>query len=276
MNATTRFRNILFPTDLSPDSAPAFDHARFLAEHFRARLTLFHAVEVPDPRFAHWDFAHGHDVWLRAEAEARAVLDRHAASLPEGSHVVVLRAASVHRALVGLIRSAQPDLTVMATHGREGLSHLLLGSVTEQVIRQVHRPILCIRPAGHGGGLPYRRILVPTDFSPASRFAFPIAAALGRAFEAEILATHVLVPQAPELRTEASLWKFFQADFAPLAVTAQISSGTVWERIVHMAGVERADLVVMSTRGHDSLADRVLGSNTDRVVRHAPCPVLVA
>jgi len=43
-----------------------------------------------------------------------------------------------------------------------------------------------------------------------------------------------------------------------------------------VARVEKADLIVMSTRGHDSFADRILGSNTERVVRHAPCPVLVA
>ena len=42
------------------------------------------------------------------------------------------------------------------------------------------------------------------------------------------------------------------------------------------ARLEKADLIVMSTRGHDSLSDRVMGSNTERVVRHAPCPVLVA
>ena len=43
-----------------------------------------------------------------------------------------------------------------------------------------------------------------------------------------------------------------------------------------VAREERADVIVMATRGHDSLADRVVGSNTERVVRHASCPVLVA
>ena len=76
--------------------------------------------------------------------------------------------------------------------------------------------------------------------------------------------------------SESTLWKYFQEDFAGLPVTAQIHKGPVWDRIVHTARLERADLIVMSTRGHDSLADRVVGSNTERVVRHAPCPVLVA
>jgi nucleotide-binding universal stress UspA family protein len=175
----------------------------------------------------------------------------------------------------------------MATHGREGLEHLLLGSVTERVFRHAHRPVLCVRRTEHHGTLPYRRILVPTDLSPASRLAFPMAAELARAFAAEILAVYVVAAMTVAtlagvsatqevLRpTEASLWKFCQQDFADLAVTAQVHTGTVWDRIVQIARVEQADLIVMATRGHDSLVDRMVGSNTERVVRHAPCPVLV-
>jgi nucleotide-binding universal stress UspA family protein len=61
-----------------------------------------------------------------------------------------------------------------------------------------------------------------------------------------------------------------------VSLSAQVHQGQAWRRIVDVARVEQADLVVMATRGHDSLADRFLGSNTDRVVRHAACPILVA
>jgi nucleotide-binding universal stress UspA family protein len=54
-----------------------------------------------------------------------------------------------------------------------------------------------------------------------------------------------------------------------------VELGSAWDRIVETARSERADLIVMSTHGHDSLADRLLGSHTERVVGHAPCPVLV-
>jgi nucleotide-binding universal stress UspA family protein len=202
--------------------------------------------------------------------------------------VVVERKVSVHRSLLELIRSSQPDLTVLATHGREGLAHLLLGSVAEKVVQHAFRPVLCVREPDHGAALPYRRILVPTDLSLASRLAFPMAALFARTFGAEVVAVHVVPPpslatlsgvppaEPPVLPSETTIWKFFQAEFADVDVTAQVHTGPVWERIVHLAQVEKADLVVMSTRGHDSLADRVVGSNTERVVRHAPCPVLVS
>ncbi len=76
--------------------------------------------------------------------------------------------------------------------------------------------------------------------------------------------------------SEASLWSFLQADFDGVEVVAQVHEGRVWDQICRTARAEKVDLIVMSTRGHDSLADRIVGSNTERVVRHAPCPVLVA
>lgn len=287
MRTTFTVREILFPTDLSEESDRALEHALVLCKQFGSRVTLYHAVEVPDPSFAHWAFAHGHQVWCQASKEAEKALTCQASQLGVAAEVVVERVSSVHRALLHRIKTTQPDLTVMATHGRGGIGHLLLGSVTEKVVQQVHRPVLCIRSTEHPGSLPYRRILVPTDLSLVSRLPFPVAAFLARAFGAEVIGLHVVpsvtlatlsgVPEARPLviPSEAHLWSFFQADFEGLPLTAQVHSGPVWERIVNVARVEKADLIVMSTRGHDSLADRILGSNTERVVRHAPCPVLV-
>jgi nucleotide-binding universal stress UspA family protein len=86
----------------------------------------------------------------------------------------------------------------------------------------------------------------------------------------------VSAPGPVVVPSEAHLWKFLQPELEGLPLDAQVVRGTVWDRIVHVARVEKVDLIVMSTHGHDSLADHVLGSNTERVVRHAPCPVLVA
>lgn len=280
-------RELLVPLDLSAESDHALEHARQLADRFDSTLTLYHAVPVPDHSYAHWAFAHNAEIWAEAEREARIVLSERASQLGPRARCVVGRTSSVPGAVLARIRETQPDLVVMATHGRRGLDHLLLGSVTESVFRHAHRPVLCVRRTPHDGALPYHRILVPTDLSPASRLAFPMAADLARAFAAEVLVVYVVpatslatlagVTATQEVLrpTEASLWKFCQQDFAELALTAQVHSGSVWDRIVHTAGIERADMIVMATRGHDSLVDRVIGSNTERVVRHAPCPVLV-
>jgi nucleotide-binding universal stress UspA family protein len=285
-------REVLVPSDLSAESEQALEHASALAHGLGAHLTLFHAVPLPDHAYPHWAFGHGHDAWVEAQEIARECLERDVADLdPQPSsapRIVVERATSVPRALLSFIRNIQPDLTVMATHGRDRLAHVLLGSVTETVFKNAFRPVLCLRQPEHGTSLPYRLILVPTDLSPASRLAFPLAALLARTFGARVIALQVqpaptlaTVVGAPpgrdaEIPTEAALWKLVKPDFEDLDLEARVQKGSVWHSIVTTARVEKADLVVMATRGHDSLGDKILGSNTERVVRHAPCPVLVA
>jgi nucleotide-binding universal stress UspA family protein len=276
-------REILWATDLSPEADLALDHARLLAQRFEASLELYHAVSVPDHRFAHWAFAHGHEIWAEAERHARECLARRAEPLSVSHRVVVERSACISRSLVDHIRHTRPDLTVLSTHGRTGLPHLLLGSVSEEVVEHAFRPVLWVREPDHGRALPYRRLLVPTDFSPASCRAFPMAALFARRFEAEVLALHVAAPRthawsptAPHPPTEAMVHDLMAADFEGIEVKPRVESGRVWATIAELARQEKVDLVVMATRGHDSVADRVIGSNTERVIRHGPCPVLVA
>ena len=285
-------REILVPSDLSAESELALEHASALAHGLAAHLTLFHAVPLPDHAYPHWAFGHGHDAWVEAQEIARECLERDITDLeppPSAApRVVVERATSVPRALLTFIRNTQPDLTVMATHGRDRLAHVLLGSVTETVFKNAFRPVLCLRQPEHGARPPYRLILVPTDLSPASRLAFPLAALLARTFGAKVIAMQVQATPtlgslvgAPagreaEIATEATLWKFVKPGFENLDLEARVQKGYVWDSIVTMARIEQADLIVMATRGHDSLGDKILGSNTERVVRHAPCPVLVA
>ncbi len=281
-HASAVLSEILFPSDLSPESARAFEYARLLAERFHARLVLLHVMppgpvapgmKVPETR-------------RRAARAAREKLERWVSDLGCRQCVIVEPADSVPDALLRCVRGATPDLVVMATHGREGLAYLLRGSVTESVIRHGRTPVLCVREPEHGAALPFRRILVPTDLSPASRRPFALGATIARAFGSEVLALHVAhvadgslvgVTAAVEsaLPTEAALREFLWPEFAGTRVTARVELGSAADQIIRTARAEKADLIVMSTHGHDSLRDRVLGSQTERVVRAAPCPVLV-
>jgi nucleotide-binding universal stress UspA family protein len=163
----------------------------------------------------------------------------------------------------------------------------MMGSVTERVLQRTPCPVLCVREPEHGVALPYRRILVPTDLSEDSRHAFRLAAAIARAFSAEIIALHV--PAVPIGRTtagvteaveaavpsEAALAAFLMPEFVGVRVVPRIVFGSAWARIPAVAHDERVDVIALSTHRRDSLADRVLGTHAERVVREAPCPVLV-
>ncbi len=278
-------RHVLFPSDLSLASDRALDHARFLAVRFGARLTLFHVVEAP-PSHDHGPAGPVDEAWRRAAEQVRGHLDCLAGRLSTEIDIVVERGASAHQALVAHALKTRPDLTVMATHGRQGLAHLFAGSVTEIVLRQGRCPVLCVREPEHGVALPYRRILVPTDLSAASRRAFPLAALLARSFESEVLALHVAQVEAPRSLvgvshavegspSEAEVARFLEDNFRDVRVTPRVRLGPAWDGIVETARAERVDLIVMSTHGHDSLSDRLIGSHAERVVRNAPCPVLI-
>ena len=282
-----QLRHVLVATDLGPDSAIAFAHARALAEAFSARLTLYHAVPVPDHRYAHWAFAHGHEVWVAAERHARAELERWAAGIACPHEVVLERRSSALEGVLDALRHYQPDLAVLGTHGRDRLAHLMLGSMAEDVMTQAFRSVFCVPPLARGEAGVYRRILVPTDFSLASQIAFPMAALFARTFGAEVTLLHVVpgshkaagTETSDDLRrpTEEAVRALAQEGLGgDLAIFPRVRSGHVWERVVDTAKASRADLIVMATRGHDSFSDRILGSNTERVLRHAHCPVLVA
>jgi len=289
---TTEIRTILFASDLSPESDRAFAHAAFLAEQFGARLTLYHALEMPGKNAP----GLGTDPasLTRWEETVRQQLVRRASTLNVAHEIVVQGGlvgghVLVDLAVLDVIHRTLPDLTVMATHSRKGFASFFLGSVTAQVVQHARRPVLCVRKANHDPALPYRRIVVSTDFSAASRRAFPLAALLARRFEASVIALHVRAvttpgtlvgasaPGLPAALTEEDVSRFLQPDFSDVRVDARMGpAGAPWHHIVKTAEEEKADLVVMSTQGLDSVSDMVFGSNAERVLRHAPCPVLVA
>jgi nucleotide-binding universal stress UspA family protein len=284
----TAIRQILFPTDLSLASERAFEHARTLAETFRARLVVYHAIEIPTVEYARWGAEHDREIRERFADAARREIERR--FLPPSVECevrvatdVVAPSLLVDGALLELIHAQAPDLVVMATHGRTGIARAFMGSVAEQVVHHGGRPVLCVRPAPSPSTLPYRRILVPTDLSDASRRALPWAALLAGAFKADVGALYAQprLPLAalggmeppPQVR-EAEVLRALLPELQEWSPRVQVAPpGPAWDAIVR-AG-EAADLIVMSSRGHDSLGDHILGSTTDRVLRHAPCPVLV-
>lgn len=286
----SEIREILFPSDLTPASDRAFEHAALIAERLGARVTLYHVVRshvATDPGLA----THPRqEAVRRKERDAHDQLERRAAGLTSEAAVLVEHDESIHRALLRTLKACNPDLTVMSTHARGPLAQLFVGSVAETALNAARAPLLLVRETDHGVALPYRRILVPTDMSLTSGRAFAMAALIARAFGAEVIALHVAAPLLGDptfgtsgvtyevearVPSEAALCQFLGSEFAGVKVLPRVLIGSAWDCIIETAALEHADLIVMSTHGRDSLADRVIGSHTERVIRHASCPVLV-
>lgn len=143
------YRSILAPTDFSPHAAAALRHACALAQKLGAELHLLHILPdfvpaSPDPILAP---SMPPEYFNEAEARAREAL----AQLldPSWGHPTSVKLAvhwgSAADGIVAYAKDHAIDLVVIATHGRTALRHVLLGSVSERIIREAPCPVLTIR-----------------------------------------------------------------------------------------------------------------------------------
>jgi nucleotide-binding universal stress UspA family protein len=147
-----QLRKILLPTDFSAPSRNAARYAASFAEEYRARIYLLHVMEGPTPPMASEEVGPG-DGGLREEIE-RGVTEEMKGALPENSGkglevIHLTRHGRPHEEIIGVAREMDVDLIVMGTHGRSGLSHILLGSTAERVVRNAPCPVLTVRHPEH-------------------------------------------------------------------------------------------------------------------------------
>jgi universal stress protein A len=145
-----RLEKILAPTDLSPPAEAAVRYAHMLAEKFAAELHVLHVAADLDEAAR----LHGATGVLDVGAGADAYDQWLAALLGEPGTVRRVEAVRIGSDVADTIckyaSSQAIDLIVMATHGRTGLTHLLMGSIAESVLRAAPCPLLTMRPAGGG------------------------------------------------------------------------------------------------------------------------------
>ena len=141
-------RHILVPIDFGQSSRCALAMAIELAGRFDAQLTLAHVFEVPSYVYAGMTYVTA-DLLVPIEEGAREQLGKELSEaqvrIPRAK--AVLRRGPPAQGVLGLIEELRPDLVVVGTHGRTGVSHALLGSVAERVVRMSNVPVLTVRGA---------------------------------------------------------------------------------------------------------------------------------
>jgi nucleotide-binding universal stress UspA family protein len=146
-------RRILVPTAFSTHSQNALRYAAALAEKFSARICLLHVVQdlavfIPDM------ITVAPPILPAPEQMTSAVRDAFDRLVTENNleHLAVdreVREGNPFAEIVRFAREQNMDLIVMGTHGHTGLAHMLLGSVTEKVVRKAPCPVLTVRDPGH-------------------------------------------------------------------------------------------------------------------------------
>ena len=174
------FNRILVPTDFSPPSDAALKYAKTVAQRFGASLHLLHVVE--DPYRSSYGAegyvpqVEGLDDDLIAEGMTR--LEKRL-RLPDCKDVAATTAAVIGTPAWSIVEYAaahEIDLIVMGTHGRGGMSHLLMGSVAEKVVQRAPCAVLTVREARGG------ETSTAADHAAVERMPSPIAMSLADGF----------------------------------------------------------------------------------------------
>jgi len=143
-------KKILVPTDLSEFSVAAVDYVASLAERYKAKIYMLYVIEgEPSYRLLPVD-GHSEAMPAHGEQEGKAELHRfvHRKVKQIGDVIEVVRRGEAQTEILRYAKEEGIDLIVMATHGRTGLAHVLMGSVAERVVRTSVVPVMTIKPAG--------------------------------------------------------------------------------------------------------------------------------
>lgn len=221
---------------------------------------------------------------------AKHHLQRLAFTLPAGDPPVASQVLVGDPAteILAEAQRAKAGLIVLATHGREGASRWLHGSVAETVLRQAPCPVVVADPRKLARKeLRLGRILVPLDGSALAAEALASAVELAKASpEAELVLFHALgltivldpAPSASPVRTREegiALLGTYRERVEGVRVRTEVALGEAAPAVVEAARALGVDLVVMTTHGRTGLGRALFGSVAEAVLRHSPCPVLV-
>lgn len=285
--ANNSFDNILFATDLSSASAAAMPYAVWLGRRFHSQLHIVNVVaaeiiegaQPPDP------FSLRHFAENRLKNMVRSeIFDgiRHRELVEEAQ-------GNVSDVLLRLIRRLKVDLIVLGTHGRGGLTKMLLGSVSEELAYISSCSVLTVGPAVRSmqiGELKIKRILCATDLLPGSDTLLSYAVRLGENEHAKLDLLHTInLPSNTRkassdfqrTRATTKLEQLVEQQAAhSQEIRAIVEVGSVAKQILRTAQELHADLIVIrqSSTSLPGLAAHLPWLAVHQLLSHAPCPVL--
>jgi nucleotide-binding universal stress UspA family protein len=265
-------KNVLFPTDFSPASRAALPYARTLAQMYGATILVAHSIS-PEPHL---------QVVLDARHKFESFL--HSCSFGTSPWRPLLDRGDVSETVPTLIQENAVDLVVLGSHGRRGVSKMILGSSAEKIYRAATCPVLTVGPRAHDvAEWNIRRILCPVDPSEDPEPVLHYALSLAEENQAEliILEAAPLVPWQHRAAVEERARRALEG-FIPDSAKDWCTPDVVirWEHpsdaILQEAEIRNVDIIVMSVHKARvaSWSAHLPWPIASEVVSLAHCPVL--
>ena len=292
-----KIQRVLCPTDLTSESDEALRYAVALALAYGAKLFLLYCREL----HSGGDGNESGPAVDNLESLFTASLAPHLGLSSfrdfEWQGLVLEDVRNVGEAIVNEAGKHQIDLIVMRSRRRPRAA-ALLGSTAETVCRTAPSPVLVTHPLERewvgvsSGEIDLHRVLVAHDFSRDSELALNYGLSLAQEYQAEVTLLHVLASagrEEPELA-----WSASSTGTAYTYVTQKLQQsipkeaflwcncvnvvrcGNAADEIVAYAREREVDLICIGASGSGWTIGKLFGTTVDRVLRQAPCPVLVA
>lgn len=281
--------------DFSETASLALTHANQLAHRHHAELLLAHVVE-PLPVVSYPILMVPLDAELELREFAQARLEELADTVRKSGITVStsLEHGPPGPQLVEMAERASADIVVIGTRGLTGFEHFVLGSTAEHVVRRSQCPVLTVHPEDDSPKEAVKLVIVPTDLGPNAGNAVDAFARIFRADERPRVLLVFADPTPPYLEPfkHETLEKWGQPDvrkedieekMAPMVgrfesagfeVEMEVLDGSPVRGVTELARERDADMIAMITHGRSALANVLVGRTAQRIVQHAPCPVL--
>jgi nucleotide-binding universal stress UspA family protein len=288
-----QIKSILCPIDFSEFSVHAYEYAQSIAWHYNASLSLQHILFSLKP-MGFWNISQDsyQESCRKFVAETERKLQEFAKRRTRTKihPQCIVQDGSVPDLILALAETQAVNLIVMGTHGLRGVDRLMLGSVTERILRRARCPVLAVRKPAHHvrssarGPEPVRlrKMLLCTDFSDHAHYASKYAFSMAKEYGADLTLLHVLedFPDSTGLESATEkvvrqLEELIASEMRPRHnAKTMVRVGKTYQQIIQLALEAQIDLVVMGVRGRGALDTALFGSTTYRVVQLGPCPVL--
>ena len=287
-----KIERILCPTDLSPDSDEALRYAIALSRAYTAELVLMHCDVIGNgvPRLSDGD---------DATKSIAAAVNKHAGSIGLAGlnwRSLVVKCEDIGGTIASEAAAHGIDLIVMRSRRRPHRA-ALLGSTAESVSRTAPCPVLVMHADERDWvtlkdtRIELKRVLVAYDFSDHSELALNYALSFAQEYQSELHLLHVLPPfslddseiswyplgrEGTYHKTAHRLQKAIPAEAHLWCdVKHSVREGRAYREILSYAEKNEIDLICLGAHGAGFGMRALFGSNVDRVLRQAPCPVLV-
>jgi hypothetical protein len=261
-----RWDKLMVCTDGSPSGQNAVAVTLELARACGSQVQVVQVLEVAPENQA------SAEVQKNKEAIKEA-----AARLEVPIQPVAPRSQAPQAAIVSEAEKLCPDLVILGRRGKTALERLLMGSVTAQVIGHCPANILVVP---RGAALGFQRLLVAADGSLASEAAWKLALAMAGQAKSQLIGVAVAPRKDDILETKAIIQKMLadakQTGISLKALKCVSPQGVAADLGIVLEAIKNeVDLIIMGSYGRTGLKKFLMGSTTEKVIGHAPCPVLV-